>query len=49
MISKRMKEIILSSQEESMIKQRQLFDELFENWKGKFDQLGDVCIIELKI
>jgi hypothetical protein len=49
MMSKRMKEIILSIQHEPLIKQRQLLDDFFENWKGKLDQLDDVCVIGIRV
>ena len=49
MMSKRMKEVILSFQSETLIKQRQLLDDFFENWKGKLDQLDDVCVIGIRV
>lgn len=43
------KKLLLSIQNESMEKQKQLIDEAFEKWKGKLEQLDDVCVIGVRI
>lgn len=43
------KKLLLSIQNESMEKQKQLIDEAFENWKGSLEQLDDVCVIGVKV
>lgn len=43
------KKLLLSIQNESMEKQKQLIDEAFEKWKGNLEQLDDVCVIGVKI
>ncbi|MCB9360814.1 MAG: SpoIIE family protein phosphatase [Flavobacteriales bacterium] len=43
------KKLLLSIQNESMEKQKQLIDEAFENWKGNLEQLDDVCVIGVKV
>ncbi len=43
------KKLLLSIQQENMQKQKELVNEAFENWKGKLEQLDDVCVIGVKI
>ena len=43
------KKLLLSIQNETMEKQKQLIDDAFENWKGELEQLDDVCIIGVRI
>ncbi len=43
------KKLLLSIQQENMQKQRELVDEAFENWKGKLEQLDDVCVIGVRV
>lgn len=43
------KKLLLSVQQENMLKQKELIDESFENWKGNLEQLDDVCIIGVRI
>jgi len=43
------KKLLLSIQNETMEKQKQLIDEAFEDWKGDLEQLDDVCVIGVKI
>lgn len=47
--AKNFKELLLSIQTESMDRQHALIDEAFENWKGQFEQLDDVCVIGVRI
>lgn len=43
------KKLLLSIQEHSMERQRELLDEEFENWRGKIEQIDDVCVIGVRI
>jgi len=43
------KKLLLSIQNETMDKQKQLIDEAFEDWKGNLEQLDDVCVIGVRI
>jgi serine phosphatase RsbU (regulator of sigma subunit) len=43
------KKLLLSIQNETMEKQKQLIDDAFENWKGSLEQLDDVCVIGVRI
>lgn len=47
--AKNFKTLLLSMQNESMEKQRELIDEAFEKWKGSFEQLDDVCVIGVRV
>ncbi|TXB64603.1 tetratricopeptide repeat protein [Vicingus serpentipes] len=42
------KKLLLSIQNETIEKQKQLIDEAFEEWKGDLEQLDDVCVIGIK-
>ena len=44
-----MKELILSIQDKNMDEQKDFINNTFENWKGKLDQVDDVCVIGVKI
>lgn len=47
--SGKFKKFLLSIQEHSMGKQHKLLDQEFESWKGKLEQIDDVCVLlELK-
>ncbi|MBL4861702.1 MAG: SpoIIE family protein phosphatase [Crocinitomicaceae bacterium] len=46
---KAFKALLLSIQDKSMEEQKKIIDEVFENWKGKLDQVDDVCIIGIRI
>ena len=43
------KQLLISIQNETMEKQKQLIDEAFEDWKGSLEQLDDVCVIGVRI
>ncbi len=47
--AKNFKTLLLSIQNESMERQRELIDEAFEDWKGKYEQLDDVCVIGVRV
>lgn len=47
--SSKLKELILSIQEEKMEKQGQLINQAFENWKGSHEQVDDVCLIGIRV
>ena len=44
-----LKKLLLSFQNESMQKQKDLLNQAFENWKGELEQLDDVCVIGVRI
>ena len=43
------KEILLSIRHEPMLKQEEILNQRFEEWKGKLDQIDDVLIIGVKV
>jgi len=43
------KKLLLSIQNETMDKQKQLLEDAFEKWKGDIEQLDDVCVIGVRI
>jgi serine phosphatase RsbU (regulator of sigma subunit) len=47
--NKQLKEKLLSVKDLSMAQQKLAIDETFEAWKGKFEQVDDVCVIGIKI
>ena len=42
---KKLVELILDFQSIPIISQKKAFEEAFENWKGKIEQVDDVCLI----
>lgn len=44
-----LKELLLSIHNESMIRQKQMLEEKFDEWKGNLEQLDDVCVWGVKI
>jgi tetratricopeptide (TPR) repeat protein len=47
--SANLKKLLLSIQQEPMEKQKEIISEAFEQWKGKLEQVDDVCIIGVRI
>ena len=43
------KKFLISIQEYPMEEQHKLLDEEFENWKGKIEQIDDVCVIGVRV
>lgn len=43
------KNLLLSIQSETMEKQKELIEKHFQDWKGTFEQIDDVCVIGLRI
>jgi serine phosphatase RsbU (regulator of sigma subunit)/tetratricopeptide (TPR) repeat protein len=43
------KKLLLSIQHESMERQKELINEAFENWRGKLEQIDDVCVIGVRV
>ena len=43
------KKLLLSIQNETMDKQKQLLEDAFEKWKGDIEQLDDVCVIGVRV
>ena len=46
---KKMKDFLISVRAHSMKEQHELLNQEFESWKGKFEQLDDVCIMGVRI
>ena len=46
---KKMREYVLSISHLPMQEQYQKLDEVFSNWKGKLEQIDDVCVIGIRI
>lgn len=44
-----LKDLLISMRHESMKKQMELIDQNFESWKGKLEQVDDVCVIGFRI
>jgi serine phosphatase RsbU (regulator of sigma subunit) len=47
--SSNMKQLLLSIQNKEMEEQKEIIKNTFENWKGRFDQVDDVCIVGVRI
>jgi serine phosphatase RsbU (regulator of sigma subunit) len=45
----RFKELLLSVQSDSMAKQEKVLEETFENWRGPYEQIDDVCVIGIRV
>lgn len=45
----RFKTLLLSIQNENMVKQKNLIEADFESWKGDFEQIDDLCVIGVRI
>jgi serine phosphatase RsbU (regulator of sigma subunit) len=43
------KKLLLSIQEESLENQKQLLDDAFESWRGKNEQIDDVCVVGVRV
>jgi len=43
------KRLLLSIQNESMERQREITNEAFESWKGSIEQVDDVCVIGVRV
>jgi serine phosphatase RsbU (regulator of sigma subunit) len=46
---KRFKELLLNISNKPMDEQKSILDSTFETWKGKLEQIDDVCVIGVKI
>lgn len=47
--SSKLKSLLLSIQNQTMAKQKELIHTSFETWKGKLEQIDDVCIIGIQV
>jgi len=47
--AKAFRALLLSIQEKSMEEQRLLIDEAFEAWRGKLEQVDDVCVVGVRV
>jgi len=43
------KKLLLKIQDKSMEEQKQIIDNTFEEWKGEFEQVDDVCVIGVRV
>jgi serine phosphatase RsbU (regulator of sigma subunit) len=43
------KKLLLSIQEESLENQKKLLDSAFESWRGKLEQIDDVCVVGVRV
>jgi serine phosphatase RsbU (regulator of sigma subunit) len=43
------RELLLTVQDKNMEQQKQIINDIFENWKGNLDQIDDVCVIGVRI
>ncbi len=43
-----MRELLINLQDKTMEEQKRTIDTVFENWKGEFEQIDDVCIMGVK-
>jgi serine phosphatase RsbU (regulator of sigma subunit) len=46
---KKLKEILLENTDLAMDEQRTILDNFFEEWKGNYEQVDDVCVIGVRI
>jgi serine phosphatase RsbU (regulator of sigma subunit) len=46
--SKYFKEILLNNQNKSIENQKDAFESAFQNWKGNYEQIDDVCLIGIE-
>lgn len=44
-----LKNLLLSIQDKNMLSQKDIIDGVFEDWKGKYEQVDDVCLIGVRI
>jgi serine phosphatase RsbU (regulator of sigma subunit) len=47
--AKAFRELLLSIQSENMDQQKRLIDNAFEKWRGKIEQIDDVCVIGVRV
>jgi len=41
--------LLIKNSDKPLEEQEQLLDDFFESWKGKLEQLDDVCVIGVRI
>lgn len=46
---KQFQELLLSIQNNSLNKQKEILEEAIENWKGNLEQVDDICVVGIKI
>lgn len=44
-----LKDLLISMQSEPMEKQKQILQNAFANWRGKLEQIDDVCVLGIKL
>ncbi len=47
--TKALRELLLNIQSKSMTEQKEIINQRFETWRGKFEQIDDVCFIGVRI
>jgi len=45
---KALNELLLANHNKSTTEQKRIFDSTFENWKGRLEQVDDVCVIGIR-
>jgi serine phosphatase RsbU (regulator of sigma subunit) len=46
---RQLEQLIMASQDKSFAEQRQIIGESFDNWKGRLEQIDDVCVIGVSV
>ena len=46
---KNFKDLLLKNKSKSIEQQGEILDETFEAWRGKLEQVDDICVIGIKI
>jgi serine phosphatase RsbU (regulator of sigma subunit) len=46
---KQLEQLIMSSQNKSLAEQKQIIEKSFDDWKGKLEQIDDVCVIGISV
>jgi serine phosphatase RsbU (regulator of sigma subunit) len=47
--SKKLQELLLSVSSESMERQKEILNDVFDNWRGTLEQVDDVCVIGIRV
>ena len=47
--SSRFKELLLSFQEESMDRQKEIISQTHDDWRGDVEQIDDICVIGIRV
>ncbi|MFT5601162.1 MAG: serine phosphatase RsbU (regulator of sigma subunit) [Flavobacteriales bacterium] len=47
--SNKLKELLISIQDKTIVEQKKILGDTFENWKGDLEQLDDVCVMCVRV